>query len=71
MTSRIASPTKAAVDWGAITQQGLWGNNVILAQGLALCPALAVTSTTTNGLGMGLATTEIYTSLFVGSVRCV
>ncbi len=73
MTSRIASPTKAAVDWGAITQQGLWGNNVILAQGLALCPALAVTSTTTNGLGMGLATTAVITAsnLLVSLMRPV
>jgi electron transport complex protein RnfE len=73
VTSRIASPTKAAVDWGAITQQGLWGNNVILAQGLALCPALAVTSTTTNGLGMGLATTAVITAsnLLVSLMRPV
>ena len=73
MTSRIASPTKAAVDWGAITQQGLWGNNVILAQGLALCPALAVTSTTTNGLGMGLATTAVIaaSNLLVSLMRPV
>ncbi len=73
MSSRIASPTKAAVDWGAITQQGLWGNNVILAQGLALCPALAVTSTTTNGLGMGLATTAVITAsnLLVSLMRPV
>ena len=73
MTSRIASPTKAAVDWGAITQQGLWGNNVILAQGLALSPALAVTSTTTNGLGMGLATTAVITAsnLLVSLMRPV
>ncbi len=73
MTSRIASPTKAAVDWGAITQQGLWGNNVILAQGLALCPALAVTSTTTNGLGMGLATTAVIaaSNLLVSLLRPV
>ncbi len=59
MSTPTASPTKATLDWGAIAQQGLWGNNVILAQGLALCPALAVTSTTTNGLGMGLATTAV------------
>jgi electron transport complex protein RnfE len=73
VTSRIASPTKAAVEWGAITQQGLWGNNVILAQGLALCPALAVTSTTTNGLGMGLATTAVITAsnLLVSLMRPV
>jgi electron transport complex protein RnfE len=73
VSTRIASPTKATLDWGAITQQGLWGNNVILAQGLALCPALAVTSTTTNGLGMGLATTAVITAsnLLVSLMRPV
>lgn len=40
-----------------IIGDGLWGNNVILAQMLALCPAMAVTTTGTNGLGLGLATT--------------
>ena len=37
----------------------LWDYNVALVQMLALCPALAVTTTATNGLGMGLATTLI------------
>jgi Na+-translocating ferredoxin:NAD+ oxidoreductase subunit E len=59
MSTNLASPPIAATPWGAIAQQGVWGNNVILVQGLALCPALAVTSTTTNGLGMGLATTAV------------
>ncbi|ALR18110.1 electron transport complex subunit E [Vibrio natriegens] len=36
--------------------QGLWGNNIVLKQSLALCPLLAVTSSATNGLGLGLAT---------------
>ncbi|MCM2680449.1 electron transport complex subunit E [Echinimonas agarilytica] len=39
-----------------IWQDGLWSNNVVLAQSLALCPLLAVTSSATNGLGLGLAT---------------
>ncbi|MDD3610171.1 MAG: electron transport complex subunit E [Halothiobacillaceae bacterium] len=38
-----------------ITRDGLWDKNVVFTQMLALCPALAVTSTATNGLGMGLA----------------
>jgi electron transport complex protein RnfE len=54
-----AAKTKPATDWGRIARDGLWGNNVILAQALALCPTLAVTSTATNGLGMGLATTAV------------
>ncbi|MGR9086107.1 MAG: electron transport complex subunit E [Gammaproteobacteria bacterium] len=39
-----------------IARDGLWTNNVVLTQNLALCPLLAVTGTATNGLGMGLAT---------------
>jgi electron transport complex protein RnfE len=42
--------------WGRIARDGLWDNNVVLAQMLALCPLLAVTGTATNGLGLGLAT---------------
>lgn len=29
---------------------GLWRNNVVFAQMLALCPLMAVTTTATNGL---------------------
>jgi electron transport complex protein RnfE len=39
-----------------ISRDGLWDKNVVFSQMLALCPTLAVTSTATNGLGMGLAT---------------
>lgn len=39
-----------------IGRDGLWDNNVVFSQNLALCPLLAVTGTATNGLGMGLAT---------------
>ncbi len=42
-----------------IARQGLWDNNIILTQSLALCPLLAVTSSATNGLGLGLATTAV------------
>ena len=37
--------------------QGLWKNNSALVQLLGMCPLLAVTSTATNALGLGLATT--------------
>lgn len=46
-------------DYARITQDGLWDNNVVFAQMLALCPTLAVTGSATNGLGMGLATTAV------------
>lgn len=37
-------------------KEGLWTNNIVFSQMLALCPLLAVTGTATNGLGMGIAT---------------
>ena len=42
-----------------IISDGIWNNNVVFAQMLALCPLLAVTSTATNGLGMGLASLAV------------
>lgn len=47
------------VDYKQITIDGMWSNNVVFAQMLALCPLLAVTGTATNGLGMGLASTVV------------
>lgn len=56
-----------------ILKDGLWTNNVTLAQKLALCPLLALTSTATNGLGMGLATTAVLiaTNLAISALRNV
>jgi electron transport complex protein RnfE len=48
-----------STDYKRIVRDGLWDNNVVFAQMLALCPLLAVTGTATNGLGMGLATTAV------------
>lgn len=60
-----------AADYRHIVRSGLWEHNVVLSQMLALCPLLAVTSTATNGLGMGLATTAvmIMTGGLVSSLR--
>ncbi|MBU1215548.1 MAG: electron transport complex subunit E [Gammaproteobacteria bacterium] len=57
--------------YARITREGLWDNNVVFAQMLALCPLLAVTSTATNGLGMGLASTAVLllSNIIVSSVR--
>ncbi len=54
-----------------IIGDGLWYNNVVFSQFLALCPLLAVTSTATNGLGMGLASTVVMlcSSLLVSLCR--
>jgi Na+-translocating ferredoxin:NAD+ oxidoreductase subunit E len=55
----------------AIVKDGLWDNNVVFAQMLALCPAMAVTTSGTNGLGMGLATTAvlIVSNILVALIR--
>lgn len=44
---------------GKVIRDGLWDNNITFVQMLALCPLMAVTSTATNGLGMGLATMAV------------
>ena len=46
-------------DYARIARNGVWDNNVVMGQLLALCPLLAVTGTATNGLGMGLASTAV------------
>ncbi len=46
-------------DFRKIARDGIWDNNVVFGQFLALCPLLAVTGTATNGLGMGLASTAV------------
>ncbi|MCK9283674.1 MAG: electron transport complex subunit E [Rhodocyclaceae bacterium] len=54
-----------------IAEQGLWTQNVVFSQLLGLCPTLAVTTSGTNGLGMGLATTAVLavSGMIVSSLR--
>ena len=61
----------ADVKMKTIIRDGVWDNNVVFAQMLALCPLLAVTSTATNGLGMGIASLAvmIVSSLVVSVMR--
>ncbi len=47
------------IDYKENAREGLWTNNIVFGQMLALCPLLAVTGTATNGLGMGLATIAV------------
>lgn len=56
-----------------ISYSGLWKNNVALVQLLGLCPLLAVTSSTINGIGLGLATliTLVISNSLVSSIRNV
>lgn len=42
--------------WGNLFKQGFWKNNPALVQLLGLCPLLAVSSSASNALGLGLAT---------------
>lgn len=42
-----------------ISRNGLWDQNIVLSQILGMCPTMAVTTSGTNGLGMGLATTAV------------
>ena len=46
-------------NYATIARNGLGDQNIVWSQNLALCPTPAVTSTATNGLGMGLATTVV------------
>ncbi len=59
------------MSYARIAKDGLWDNNVVFAQMLALCPTLAVTGSATNGLGMGLATTAVLlgSNVLISSVR--
>ncbi len=65
----------ASNSYNELTYNGLWKNNVALVQVLGLCPLLAVTTNTVNGLGLGIATTltlvlsNVTVSLIRHSVR--
>jgi len=56
-----------------IIRNGMWDQNVVFAQILGMCPTMALTSSATNGLGMGLATTAVLlvSNMAVSSVRKV
>lgn len=47
------------IAYGKIVRDGLWHNNQALVALLGLCPLLATTTSATNGLGMGIATTAV------------
>ena len=54
-------------------REGIWTNNIVFAQMLALCPLLAVSGTASNGLGMGFATIAVLvlSGALVSSLRNV
>jgi len=49
----------ASPSYSAIVSDGFWRQNQALVALLGLCPLLATTTSATNGLGMGLATTTV------------
>lgn len=59
------------MSYARIAKDGLWDNNVVFAQMLALCPTLAVTGSATNGLGMGLATLAVLlaSNVLISAIR--
>lgn len=61
----------ADVDYRKITANGLWTNNPGLVQLLGLCPLMAVTNNTINGLGLGIATilTLVFSSTGISIFR--
>jgi len=52
-------------------RKGFWRDNAVFRLLLGLCPALAVTTSAENGLGMGLATTFVLvcSNIVVSSLR--
>jgi electron transport complex protein RnfE len=48
-----------ATQYGTIVRDGLWDNNGVLSMLLGMCPTMAMTTSATNGLGMGLATAVV------------
>jgi len=60
-----------ATDYRTIVKDGLWDNNGVLSMLLGMCPAMAMTTSATNGFGMGLATAVVMaaSSLLVALFR--
>lgn len=54
-----------------IARNGLWEQNIVFSQLLGMCPTMAVTTSGTNGLGMGLATTAVLigSNVLISSIR--
>jgi electron transport complex protein RnfE len=59
------------MDYRKIMRDGLWEQNVVLGQLLGMCPTMAVTTSGTNGFGMGIATTVVLvaSNAIISSIR--
>jgi electron transport complex protein RnfE len=61
----------ADTNYKTIIKDGLWDNNGVFSMLLGMCPAMAMTTSATNGFGMGLATAVVMaaSSLLVAVFR--
>ena len=48
-----------ASDYKTIMKDGLWENNGVFSMLLGMCPTMAITTSATNGFGMGIATAVV------------
>lgn len=46
-------------DYKTIVKDGLWDNNGVFGMLLGMCPTMAMTTSATNGFGMGIATAVV------------
>lgn len=69
--SATAERSPAENNWRTLFGNGLWHNNPATVQLLGLCPLLAVSNTTINGLGLGIATavTVLLSNIFVSASK--
>ncbi len=60
-----------ANDTKTIVKDGLWDNNGVFGMLLGMCPTMAMTTSATNGFGMGVATAVVMaaSSLLVAAFR--
>jgi electron transport complex protein RnfE len=60
-----------ATNYKTIVKDGLWDNNGVFSMLLGMCPAMAMTTSATNGFGMGVATAVVMaaSSLLVAIFR--
>lgn len=67
----MSSTGNAPGAYARIIKDGLWDNNGVFAMLLGMCPSMAMTTSATNGLGMGLATAVVMaaSSLLVAVCR--
>jgi electron transport complex protein RnfE len=63
--------TDTGTGFARIARDGLWDNNSVFCMMLGMCPTMAMTTSATNGLGMGLATMVVMaaSSLLVATFR--